>query len=121
MGIKPLYPYGVPLLNTVVLLVSGVSVTWCQRCISGGNREEALVALGITTGLGLFFTCLQVQEFFLTRFTIADTVYGSVFFIITGFHGLHVIVGTVFLGVNIFRVWYHHYSPSHHFGFRGAS
>lgn len=80
-----------------------------------------MVALTFTVILGFFFTCLQVQEFYLTRFTIADTVYGSIFFIMTGFHGVHVIAGTVFLLVNVFRLWFHHYSPSHHFGFDAAS
>lgn len=120
VGIVPLYPYGVPLLNTVVLIGSGTTLTWCQRCLCGGNREEALVALSVTVVLGIFFTCLQIQEFYLTRFTIADTVYGSIFFIITGFHGVHVIVGTIFLFVNVLRIWFHHYSPSHHFGFDAA-
>lgn len=95
----PLYPYGVPLLNTVILVGSGFMVTWSQRCLSAGDREQALVGLGYTVGLGVFFTYVQAKEFYATRFTIADTVYGSIFFIMTGFHGLHVIVGTVFLAV----------------------
>lgn len=80
-----------------------------------------MVGLFYTIGLGIFFTYLQAEEFHVTRFTIADTVYGSVFFLITGFHGLHVIIGTVFLIVNLFRMWRHHYAPSHHFGFTAAS
>lgn len=120
-GIRPLYPYGVPLLNTVVLVGSGVTVTWCQRCLSGGDREQALLRLAYTVGLGAFFTYLQVEEFFVSRFTIADTVYGSVFFLMTGFHGLHVIIGTIFLFVNFVRIWFHHFSPSHHFGFTAAA
>lgn len=120
-GIRPLYPYGVPLLNTIVLVGSGFTLTWRQRCLSAGNREGALVGLLYTVGLGIFFTYLQAEEFYVTSFTIADTVYGSVFFLITGFHGLHVIIGTIFLIVNVLRVWRHHYAPSHHFGFTAAS
>nr|YP_003208289.1 cytochrome c oxidase subunit III [Lucinella divaricata]ABJ91102.1 cytochrome c oxidase subunit 3 [Lucinella divaricata] len=120
-GILPLYPYGVPLLNTVILVGSGFTVTWSQRCLSAGDREQALVGLFLTVGLGLFFTYIQACEFFATSFTIADTVYGSVFFIMTGFHGIHVIVGTVFLMVCWLRMWRNHFAPSHHFGFTGAS
>lgn len=69
----------------------------------------------------MFFTYIQALEFHATRFTIADTVYGSVFFIITGFHGLHVIVGTVFLAVCWVRMYRHHFAPSHHLGFTRAS
>lgn len=118
---RPLDPWGIPLLNTVVLVGSGLSVTWSQIELSRGNREEALKRLAITVALGFLFILLQVREFRITRFAINDTVYGSVFFILTGFHGIHVIVGSVFLAVNWVRIYKHHFAPSHHFGFRAGN
>ena len=120
-GIRPLYPYGVPLLNTIVLVGSGITLTLRQRCLSAGSREGALEGLFYTVFLGCFFTYLQYEEFLSAGFTIADTVYGSIFFIMTGFHGLHVIIGTIFLFVNFLRIGRHHYAPSHHFGFTAAA
>lgn len=79
-----------------------------------------MVGLFFTILLGVLFSCAQFYEFYDARFTFADTVYGSVFYLATGFHGLHVIIGTIFLIVNFFRMWRHHYSPSHHFGFTSA-
>ena len=76
-----------------------------------------MYGLGFTVLLGVIFTCLQVKEYLDAPFTIADRVYGSVFFVATGFHGLHVIIGTLFLGVNLCRRFEHHFSESHHLGF----
>lgn len=84
--------------------------------MSSGNREWALVMLAIAILLGVFFIFVQLREFRLTRFSINDTVYGSIFFLLTGFHGLHVIIGTVFLRVNWIRIFRQHFAPSHHFG-----
>lgn len=120
-GIFPIYPSGVPLLNTVILVGSGFTLTWRQRCLSAGNREEALTGLALTVIIGVVFTGLQAREFFEAKFTIQSKVYGAIFFIITGFHGLHVIIGTVFLAANLARMYYHHYAPSHHFGFTAAA
>lgn len=106
-----------PLLNTWVLFGSGVCATWAQRSLSAGDREDALRGLAAAVLLGGLFIFLQLREFSLTRFAINDTVYGSIFFILTGFHGLHVIIGTVFLIVNWLRIFRHHFAPSHHFGF----
>jgi len=82
-----------------------------------GSREEALKGLGVTVLLGLLFTRLQLQEYYEASFTIADGIYGSCFYVITGFHGLHVIIGTVFLFVNWMRTYLFHFSPVHHLGF----
>lgn len=97
---RPINPWGMPLLNTAVLVGSGFRATWSQMALSKGDREEALKGLGIAVVLGVVFIVLQVREFRMTRFAMNDTVYGSIFFIMTGFHGLHVIVGTAFLMVN---------------------
>lgn len=110
-----------PLLNTAVLVGSGFSATWSQIDLSNGDREGALKGLAIAVALGAFFIGLQIREFRGTRFAMNDTVYGSVFFILTGFHGLHVIVGTAFLLVNWVRMYKHHFAPSHHFGFTAGN
>ena len=87
----------------------------------GGNRKESLIGLLSTVWLGLLFTVLQVFEYIEAPFSIADSVYGSVFFIATGFHGFHVIVGTAFLSICLVRLNNFHFSRTHHFGFEAAS
>lgn len=86
-------------MNTVILLSSGATATWSHHGLINGNKKEALLGLIITIGLGVIFTGLQVMEYYEARFTIADSVYGSTFFVATGFHGLHVLIGTTFLAV----------------------
>jgi len=120
-GIVPLNPFAVPLLNTAVLLASGVSVTWAHHALIEGNRPEAIKGLTITVALGGYFTFLQATEYFEAPFTIADSVYGSTFFVATGFHGLHVLIGSTFLLVCLLRVLLHHFSSGHHFGFEAAA
>ena len=120
-GITPLNPFLVPLLKTAVLLSSGVTITWSHHSILAGNRTEALQALFLTVALGAYFTILQAWEYLDSPFTIADSVYGSTFFVATGFHGLHVIIGTTFLMVCLFRLAGHHFSTHHHFGFEAAA
>ena len=85
-----------------------------------GKRDEAIVSLMITVALGLVFTALQALEYYEAPFTIADSVYGSTFFVATGFHGLHVIIGTLFLVVCFFRILGHHFTKHHHNGFEAA-
>nr|YP_010393897.1 cytochrome c oxidase subunit III [Coscinasterias acutispina]UPY85819.1 cytochrome c oxidase subunit 3 [Coscinasterias acutispina] len=120
-GITPINPFLVPLLNTAVLLSSGVTVTWAHHSILSGNRTEALQSLSLTVLLGIYFTILQAWEYFDSPFTIADSVYGSTFFMATGFHGLHVLIGTAFLAVCLLRLSNFHFSNHHHFGFEAAS
>lgn len=121
IGVNPLDPFSVPLLNTVILLSSGATVTWAHHSIIGGQRTEAILSLAITVFLGLIFTSLQIMEYVGAPFTIADSVYGTTFFVATGFHGLHVIIGTVFLSVCLLRLILFHFTRSHHFGFEAAS
>nr|UWM10839.1 cytochrome c oxidase subunit III [Pseudocuneopsis capitata] len=104
VGIMSLNPFSLPLLNTAVLLGSGVSVTWCHHAVLCGNRMEAVYGLVITLFLGFYFTFLQVCEYSECSFTIADSVYGSLFYVMTGFHGVHVILGSVMLLVGLFRL-----------------
>lgn len=120
-GITPLKPFLVPLLNTAVLLSSGVTITWAHHSILAGNRTEAIQSLFLTVALGVYFTILQAWEYYDSPFTIADRVYGSTFFVATGFHGLHVIIGTTFLLVCFFRLVKFHFSAHHHFGFEAAA
>nr|YP_009312327.1 cytochrome c oxidase subunit III [Garra poecilura]BAV71802.1 cytochrome c oxidase subunit III [Garra poecilura] len=121
MGIIPLDPFEVPLLNTAVLLASGVTVTWTHHSIMEGERKQAIHSLAMTIILGLYFTALQAMEYYEAPFTIADGVYGSTFFVATGFHGLHVIIGSSFLMVCLFRQIRHHFTSEHHFGFEAAA
>lgn len=120
-GIIPLNPFEVPLLNTAVLLASGVTITWAHHNLIEGYRSNINHALFLTISLGLYFTILQVFEYYETPFTISDSVYGSTFFIATGFHGLHVIIGTTFLLICFFRQLNYHFTSSHHFGFEAAA
>nr|QGZ10066.1 cytochrome c oxidase subunit 3 [Eisenia balatonica] len=120
-GISPLNPFSVPLLNTAVLLASGVTVTWAHHSLMEGNRTNSLQALLITVMLGAYFTFLQAGEYLAAPFTIADSVYGTTFFVATGFHGLHVLIGSTFLTMCLIRTWAHHFSANHHFGFEAAA
>nr|YP_010234469.1 cytochrome c oxidase subunit III [Pedioplanis laticeps]QTA72635.1 cytochrome c oxidase subunit III [Pedioplanis laticeps] len=120
-GILPLNAFEVPLLNTAVLLASGVTVTWAHHALMDGKRKDAIQALTLTILLGLYFTALQANEYYETSFTISDSVYGATFFVATGFHGLHVIIGTTFLLVCLIRQMYYHFTTNHHFGFEAAA
>ena len=120
-GIEVLSAWEIPLLNTIILLTSGASCTWCHHAIVAGERKEAIVSLIITLMLAVFFTPLQAFEYVNAGFTISDSVFGSTFFMATGFHGFHVIIGTTFLAVCFFRLLNHHFTKEHHFGFEAAA
>nr|YP_009326374.1 cytochrome c oxidase subunit III [Polygyra cereolus]APD28049.1 cytochrome c oxidase subunit III [Polygyra cereolus] len=120
-GITTLHTFGVPLLNTSVLLLSGVSITWAHHSLEEGQLKSALVGLTLTVMLGFYFLYLQWTEYQETSFTIADSVYGSTFFIATGFHGLHVMVGATFLTICLMRLAKLHFSKTHHLGFLAAA
>lgn len=120
-GVIPFNPFQVPLLNTIILLSSGVRITWAHQAILNEKWEVAKNRLIITWILGFYFLGLQGFEYFIASFRITDSVYGSTFFMATGFHGFHVIVGTVFLLVIWFRMLKGHFSRRHHFGFEAAA
>nr|YP_009171121.1 cytochrome c oxidase subunit III [Drawida japonica]AIR76346.1 cytochrome c oxidase subunit III [Drawida japonica] len=120
-GITPLNPFSVPLLNTAVLLASGVTVTWAHHSLMEGTRSNTIQALMLTVSLGLYFTFLQAGEYIVAPFTISDSVYGTTFFVATGFHGLHVLIGSTFLTMCLIRVILFHFSSNHHFGFEAAA
>nr|YP_010528115.1 cytochrome c oxidase subunit III [Rhyzodiastes puetzi]UXW64217.1 cytochrome c oxidase subunit III [Rhyzodiastes puetzi] len=114
-------PLHIPLLNTMILLSSGISVTWAHHNLMENNYSQTLKSLTITILLGFYFTILQGYEYMEAPFTIADSIYGSTFFMATGFHGLHVIIGTNFLLICLIRHYLNHYSTLHHFGFEAAA
>nr|WGO57787.1 cytochrome c oxidase subunit III [Jacobsonina sp.] len=121
MGILPFNPLQIPLLNTAILLASGVTVTWAHHGLLEDNYNQGLQGLFFTVILGIYFTILQAYEYIEAPFTIADSVYGSSFFMATGFHGLHVIIGTTFLLTCLLRHLFLHFSSGHHFGFEAAA
>nr|WBV77008.1 cytochrome c oxidase subunit 3 [Phestilla sp. CUS-2023] len=120
-GISVLSPFQVPLLNTSVLLLSGVSITWAHHSLEVNNNKSALQGLLVTVLLGVYFLWLQYGEYAETSFSIADSIYGSTFFIATGFHGMHVLVGASFLSVCLFRMALLHFNGNHHLGFLSAA
>lgn len=120
-GIEPFNPFQIPLLNTVILLTSGITITWSHHRIIENNHSQSTQSLLITILLGIYFSILQGYEYIEASFSIADSVYGSTFFVATGFHGLHVLIGTTFLFICYIRLLNNHFSKSHHFGFEAAA
>nr|AND96372.1 cytochrome c oxidase subunit 3 [Bubas bison] len=120
-GITPFNPLQIPLLNTLILLTSGLTVTWAHHSLIENDYNQTTQGLGLTVMLGIYFTILQGYEYIEAPFTIADSVYGASFFMATGFHGLHVIIGTTFLLVCLIRHINNHFSCIHHFGFEAAA
>ena len=121
VGLRIINAFSIPLLNTAVLLASGVRVTWAHHALIEGRRLNTIQGLTITFCLGAYFTLLQVGEYLEAPFTIADRVYGTTFFVATGFHGLHVLIGSTFLLVCLVREYLNHFSVGHHFGFEAAA
>jgi len=101
MGIDAINPFELPLLNTVLLLSSGVTVTYAHHSLIQGNRAGTLYGLVSTTVLAVIFTLFQAVEYSVSSFTISDGAFGSCFYFGTGFHGLHVMIGTAFIAVGL--------------------
>jgi len=120
-GIITFDPFDLPLINTLVLLLSGCTVTWAHHAIVQDNRRDFLIGLGLTVGLGMLFTALQALEYSHAPFAFSDGIYPSVFFMATGFHGFHVIIGTLFLAVCMWRGALGHFTSKQHFGFEAAA
>nr|YP_010636367.1 cytochrome c oxidase subunit III [Cyphocaris challengeri]WBQ48837.1 cytochrome c oxidase subunit III [Cyphocaris challengeri] len=120
VNINPFNPFMTPLLNTAILLASGVSVTWCHHATIEQYHSQAFQALAITIILGIYFSALQAMEYEEASFSIADSVYGASFFLMTGFHGLHVIIGTTFLIVCFVRLYLAYLNSNHHTGLEAA-
>jgi len=144
-GITTLDPWHFPLLNTLILLTSGTTVTWAHHAIQTGDKKGAVQGLILTVLLGMSFTAIQAYEYAHAPFTFGfnhltpqpftegahallavgagnlEAIYGSTFFMATGFHGFHVIIGTIFLTVCLFRAMAGQFTPTRHFGFEAAA
>nr|QRF92828.1 cytochrome c oxidase subunit III [Hyalomma marginatum] len=114
-------PFEIPLLNSTVLISSGVTITWSHHAILNENYFSSLKSLLITIILGFIFTIFQIFEYFQSQFSISDSIFGSTFFMTTGFHGFHVLIGTVFLLVSYIRIKSQLISSKHHFGFEASA
>jgi cytochrome c oxidase subunit 3 len=120
-GVKTFDPWSLPFLNTMILLLSGCTVTWAHHSLMINDRKGLILGLAITVVLGIAFSGLQIWEYSIAPFAFTGGVYPSVFFLATGFHGFHVIVGTIFLAVCLFRAMAGHFTPERHFGFEAAA
>nr|WKD82885.1 cytochrome c oxidase subunit III [Frankliniella intonsa] len=120
-GIKTFNPMAIPLMNTLILISSGVSLTASHHFIMLGNQKKSVVYLFMTIILGVYFSFLQYVEYKEASFSMADSIYGSCFFMATGFHGIHVLIGTMFLFVCFLRMMKNHFSSYHHFGFEASA
>ena len=128
-GIETVSPWGLPLVNTLTLLLSGTTVTWAHHALQQGDRKSAKTGLILTILLGLLFTSIQAYEYheiltkkeFFNPESMGAQLYGSSFFMATGFHGFHVIIGTIFLAVCLLRLIGGGLSPQKHFGFEAAA
>nr|YP_010044450.1 cytochrome c oxidase subunit 3 [Trichosporon inkin]QPF23691.1 cytochrome c oxidase subunit 3 [Trichosporon inkin] len=119
-GIEPMNPFAIPLFNTFLLLSSGATVTYPHHALIRGNRAATILGCTMTLVLAILFTACQGLEYVNATFTIADGRYGSCFFFGTGFHGLHVIIGTLFIGVAFYRIIRYHLTNFHHIGFEAS-
>ena len=114
-------PFGLPLLNTLILLCSGTTVTWAHHSLIHGDREGLKKGLWLTIILGVIFTAIQAYEYAHAPFAFGGNTYSSAFYMATGFHGFHVLVGTIFLIVCLVRAYKGHFTPRQHFGFEAAA
>ena len=121
MGIETIDAFEVPLLNTILLLSSGASLTYSHHALLNNNRKGAILGLIITVVLALTFSGYQALEYIEAPFTIADGTYGSTFYLGTGFHGIHVLIGTAFLMVCLIRIINYSYTNHHHVGFESGA
>ena len=120
-GVETFDTWDLPFLNTLILLTSGITVTWAHHALREGNRKHFIQGLLLTIFLGICFTCVQAFEYSHAAFGFQDGIYSSTFYMATGFHGFHVLVGTIFLTVCLVRVYKGHFKTDHHFGFEAAA
>lgn len=120
-NIRTLDPFELPFLNTLILLLSGCTVTWAHYSIQNGNKDDTVKGLGLTIILGIIFLFVQAYEYSHASFKFDEGIYPSTFYMATGFHGFHVLVGTIFLIVCYFRAAKGHFTAEKHIGFEAAS
>nr|UXO94132.1 cytochrome c oxidase subunit 3 [Dolichovespula saxonica] len=113
-------PYDIPLLNSIILISSGMTITLSHQYLINNKISNSINLLFLTIILSFLFSIIQFYEYYESTFTISDSIYGSIFFVTTGFHGLHVFIGTLFLIVCIIRLINMHFSKNHHFGYEAA-
>jgi cytochrome c oxidase subunit 3 len=121
-GIETFDPWHLPLINTLILLCSGAALTWAHHAlVHENNRQDVKWGLWLAIALGALFTVFQGYEYGHAAFGFSGNIYGATFFMATGFHGAHVIIGTIFMIVCLFRVYAGHFTPKHHVGFEMAA
>jgi cytochrome c oxidase subunit III len=120
-GIQTFNPWRLPLVNTLILLISSATITWAQNSLLKNNRTGLKLGLFCTILLGLSFTCIQISEYSHAQFAFKGNIYGATFFMATGFHGVHVIIGTIFLIVCLGRALAGQFTPKQHLGLEFAS
>ncbi len=120
-GLEVLDPWHLPLVNTLTLLTSGTTVTWAHHALLNNNRSGLKWGLALTIALGVLFTSIQAYEYIHAPFEFKNNIYGATFFMATGFHGFHVIIGTIFLTVCLVRAFLGQFTPQQHFGFEAAA
>jgi len=120
-GIHPLDPFDYPYFNTLILLLSGTTITWAHHALLLGHKRDVLKGIGLTILLGLIFTSIQAYEYAHATFGFKEGIYSSTFYMATGFHGAHVIIGTLFLAVCWFRARLGQFTPDRHIGFEAAA
>ncbi|MBV1886072.1 MAG: cytochrome c oxidase subunit 3 [Parvibaculaceae bacterium] len=122
VGIATFNPWDIPLINTLILLTSGTTATWAHHALLEGDRKSVKTGLILTVLLGAVFSMFQAYEYAHATFPFLDSnIYGSTFYMATGFHGFHVLIGTIFLAVCLARVYKGHFTEKHHFGFEAAA
>ncbi len=119
-GIESFDPWHLPLLNTLILLTSGTTVTWAHHALLHGDRKGLKYGLWLTIILGVLFTACQAYEYAHAHFGFSGSIYSATFFMATGFHGAHVIIGTIFLAVCLLRTYKGDFTPKQHLGFEFA-
>ncbi len=120
-GIEAFDPWHLPLMNTLILLTSGTTVTWAHHALQQDDRKAVIQGLWLTVVLGAAFSGVQAYEYAHAAFDYSGNIYGATFFMATGFHGFHVLIGTIFLAVCLGRVYAGHFTPKQHFGFEAAA
>jgi cytochrome c oxidase subunit 3 len=124
-SLHPMHPWGIPALNTLILLSSGATVTWAHWGLKSDNQKQLVLGLGLTIALGFLFVCMQAFEYHHAyeelNLTLKSGIYGSTFYILTGFHGFHVTMGAVMLTAVLGRAMKGHFSPHNHFAFEAVA
>jgi cytochrome c oxidase subunit 3 len=120
-NIETINPFDLPFMMTAILLLSGCTVTWAHASLIDGNRRDTILGLIATIALGAIFSAFQLYEYHHAEFGFKDTIYASTFYMATGFHGFHVLIGNIFLCVCLYRAWKDQFKPDDHFGFEAAA